>query len=130
VKDAAGNPLSADYTFDFFVLPGDINRDRSVNFNDLVILAQNYGTGGKTAAQGDVKGDGNVDFNDLVILAQRYGLVLPSPPIASMAPVSAPVAATTSVVRERPAVKPIFSVTPLAKPAVKSKAPPRVRSFH
>jgi hypothetical protein len=38
----AGNPLSADYTFDFFVLAGDANRDRVVDINDLVILAQRY----------------------------------------------------------------------------------------
>jgi ELWxxDGT repeat protein len=122
ITDASGNPLSADFTFDFFVLPGDINRDRSVDFNDLVILAKNFGTGARNAAQGDINGDGNVDFNDLVILAQRYDTSLPPPPVAAISPAPAPVAAASSIVRDRAAAKPIFSVTPVAKPAVKPKA--------
>ena len=123
ITDASGNPLTADFTFDFFVLAGDVNRDRSVDFSDLVILAQNYnGVGGRTFAQGDINGDGNVDFSDLTILAQRYGTVRPPPPVAAIAPAPAPVAAASSIVRDRTAAKPIFSVTPVAKPAVKPKA--------
>ena len=120
ITDASGNPLVANFTFDFFVLRGDINRDRAVNFSDLVVLAQNYnGVGGKTVAQGDINGDGKVDFNDLVILAQRYGTSLPPPPVATIAPAPAPVAAS-SIVRDRSAAKPIFSVTPVVKPRVRS----------
>jgi hypothetical protein len=77
VSDAAGN-LSAAATFDFFVLAADANRDRSVNFDDLVILAQNYGGTGKTFSTGDFNDDGSVGFDDLVMLAQRYGTTLPS----------------------------------------------------
>ena len=52
-------------------LMGDVNHDGTVNFQDLVILAQNYGkTGG--FAQGDLNGDGKIDFADLVLLAQVY----------------------------------------------------------
>ena len=70
---------------DFFALAGDINRDRAVDFNDLVMLAQNYNTTGDTYASGDLTGDGNVNFNDLVILAQGYN--------TSLAPVTAPASA-------------------------------------
>jgi hypothetical protein len=76
ITDAAGNALASAYAFDFFALAGDANHDRAVDFNDLVALAQNYNTSGKTFAQGDFNYDGNVDFNDLVILAQRYNTTL------------------------------------------------------
>jgi hypothetical protein len=111
VTDVSGNALVNDYSLQFFVLAGDANHDRTVDFNDLVRLAQNYNTtGGKTWADGDFTGDGNVDFNDLVILAQRYNTTLPPTPAASPAP--APVA-SASVAKEKP--KPVFSTTPVAK---------------
>jgi hypothetical protein len=54
--------------------PGDATADGSVDFNDLVALAQNYNVadGQRRWAQGDFNYDGNVDFNDLVSLAQNY----------------------------------------------------------
>jgi ELWxxDGT repeat protein len=74
-----------DYSFEFFHLGGDVNRDATVNFADLVALAQNYGTTGKTWGQGDFNADGSVNFADLVILAQNYNrsLASASPPAAS-----------------------------------------------
>lgn len=84
LTDTAGNPLAADYHFDFFVLAGDANSDRTVGFADLVALAQHYGaTTGVTFAQGDFNYDGKVDFADLVIVAQKYGTSLPPPPPAA-----------------------------------------------
>ena len=87
VVDAAGNAL-AGYNFDFFFLMGDINRDRSVGFPDLVTLAQNYNTGGRTFSGGnlDYSADGVVAFADLVILAQTYNAFLP--PLLSASPLS------------------------------------------
>jgi hypothetical protein len=53
---------------------GDANLDQSVDFDDLVILAQRYGTQtGATWADASFNGDGTVDFDDLVPLAQNYG---------------------------------------------------------
>jgi ELWxxDGT repeat protein len=74
LADRAGN-LLAGTTLDFFVLAGDLNRDRNVNFDDLLILAQNYGQTGRTFSQGnlDYSADGLVGFDDLLLLAQRYG---------------------------------------------------------
>jgi Bacterial Ig-like domain len=73
VTDLAGNALGAS-TFDYFVLAGDADRNRTVNFNDLLVLAQNYNQTGKTFSQGnfDYSADGLVGFNDLLLLAQRY----------------------------------------------------------
>jgi hypothetical protein len=53
--------------------PGDSNYDGTVNFADLVALAQHYlAPGAHTFDQGDFTGDGRVDFADLVLLAQNY----------------------------------------------------------
>jgi hypothetical protein len=84
ITDAAGNTLAATSPAAFFVLAGDANRDRTVDFADLVILSQNYGQVGRTFSQGnfDYSADGSVDFADLVILSQRYNasvLTTPEP---------------------------------------------------
>lgn len=53
-------------------IPGDANDDGKVNFNDLLVLAQNFGKDG-TYSTGDFDKDGSVDFSDLLILAQHFG---------------------------------------------------------
>jgi hypothetical protein len=67
--------------------PGDANLDGSVNFDDLLRLAQAYGTSARTFAQGNFNYDaaGNVDFDDLLLLAQHYGttMVVAPPPTTS-----------------------------------------------
>lgn len=67
--------LAGDRVKDFFFLHGDVNHDRTVNFDDLLTLTQNYGLTGKTFSQGniDYSADGLVAFGDLLLLAQRYG---------------------------------------------------------
>lgn len=54
-------------------LKGDANLTGKVDFDDLVILAQNYNRSGDALYQhGDSNYDGNVNFDDLVPLAQNY----------------------------------------------------------
>jgi hypothetical protein len=54
-------------------LGGDIDVSFTVDFNDLLTLAQNYNTAsGATWLTGDVNYDGAVNFNDLLALAQNY----------------------------------------------------------
>lgn len=53
--------------------PGDASLNRQVNFDDLLILAQNYGQSNRAWETGDFTGDGAVGFDDLLLLAQHYG---------------------------------------------------------
>ena len=55
--------------------PGDTNSDRTVDFADLLTLAQNYGRSGNGNVfyeTGDFNYDWSVDFTDLLTLAQHY----------------------------------------------------------
>lgn len=90
VTDASNNALAESLSLDFFVLAGDANRDRAVNFFDLTALAANYGLSNRAMADGDFNGDGTVNFFDLTALAANYGATLPAPsePVAG-APLAA-----------------------------------------
>jgi hypothetical protein len=73
---SAGNDsLSADYTYDFFVLNADGDRNRTVNILDFNILATNFGKTGQTFSQGNYNysTDGRVDINDFNVLAGNFG---------------------------------------------------------
>src|SRR5690606_15831097 len=77
VRDLSGNAMAADVDSMFFFMNADANHDRAVNFDDLLLVAQNYGrTSGVGFATGDFNYDGTVDFDDLLLLAQRYGASL------------------------------------------------------
>jgi hypothetical protein len=144
VSDAAGSNLDGnkdgtggdDYTFSFFVLAGDANHDRSINFADLVAVAQHYGqVGGATASTGDANSDGNVSFADLVIVAQKYGTTLPAPaptpaPVPQAAAVPAPVStspATKPAALTAPAVSAVPVKATLSKPTAAASAGSPVR---
>jgi len=62
-----------------WILIGDANRDRTVNFNDLLIVSQNYGQSNRTFMQGNFNysTDGKVDFADLLLISQHYLVSLP-----------------------------------------------------
>lgn len=74
IADHAGNTLAGPLSLSFNFLQGDATRDGTVGFDDLLLLAQNYG---KSAAalwtEGDFNYDGRIDFDDLLLLAQSYG---------------------------------------------------------
>jgi uncharacterized delta-60 repeat protein len=86
IENRQGMSLAGDRVHDFFFLNGDANRDRKVDFADLVILSQNYNLFGRQFSGGnfDYSSDGKVEFGDLVILAQHYNVTL-----ATLAAVSA-----------------------------------------
>lgn len=75
------------------VQPGDTNFDGAVNFNDLLTLAQHYGSASAEWATGDFTGDGKVGFEDLLLLAQHYGAAGP----AALSEVPEPVGLTCAV---------------------------------
>jgi hypothetical protein len=79
-----GSTVDGDAVLVRYTLLGDATLDGTVNFNDLVNLAQNYNNvdGNRTWYNGDFTYDGKVDFNDLVKLAQVYNTSLPTDPIA------------------------------------------------
>ena len=77
ISNAAGQTLTDPIVFDFFVLAGDFNRDRSVNLSDFTILANNFGRGGRTFSQGDANYDEQVNLSDFTVLANRFGATLP-----------------------------------------------------
>lgn len=52
--------------------PGDATLDGRVNFDDLLTVAQNYGSTGTSWIRGDFNGSGTTDFDDLLTLAQHY----------------------------------------------------------
>lgn len=81
VADAVGNLLPEDFTFDFFILAADANRDRRVNTTDFNLLAGSFGQTGKVFSQGNFNYDaaGNVDSSDFAILAAQYGKSLSFP---------------------------------------------------
>jgi hypothetical protein len=89
LTNGAGTPMAADSVLSFFVLGGDINRDRAVNGTDFAILAGNFGKTGTTFAQGDLNGDGSVNGSDFALLAGNFGKTVPAPQASSIAAIAA-----------------------------------------
>jgi hypothetical protein len=72
--DATGSPCTVTVVqLAPALIPGDANKDGSVDVGDLGILAANYGGSNKSWGQGDFNGDKLVDVGDLGILAAHYG---------------------------------------------------------
>lgn len=64
--------LAVPIHYEFVFVLGDLTDDGEVSFDDILILAQNYGQGPRNYRQGDLNEDGLVNFDDLLIMAQRY----------------------------------------------------------
>ncbi len=75
VTDLGGFSLVSGDLILRYTLRGDANLDARVNFDDLLILAQNYSpsTTGRLWTQGDFDLNGLTNFDDLLTLAQTYG---------------------------------------------------------
>ena len=90
VLDKAQNPLRVDFTeivrFEIGTTPQysqyDINRDRVVNIQDLVLVASKIGTAKKEKQRHpeDVNTDGNVNILDLILVANHFGEQSPAAP--------------------------------------------------
>jgi len=61
-----------------YTLAGDANLDGQVNFNDLLIVAQNFNKTGEDWVGGNFvyNPTGLVNFNDLLIVAQNFNKIL------------------------------------------------------
>jgi hypothetical protein len=118
LSDANGGHagLGADDVFFFGNLPGDFNRDGSVNMADYVALKQAFGS--RTASAGasaDFDGSGAVDYGDLLTLMESFGqrfvtaFCPPAPAAAQGAPMVAatmtetPTASATAMAAPDPA---------------------------
>jgi len=60
-------------TGSFFVLSGDVNRDRKVDSLDFNIISGNFGVVAATHSNGDLNYDGTVDSKDLNIFTAQNG---------------------------------------------------------
>lgn len=68
-------PQSGASTFNFTLLPGDINQDNSIDFGDLSTMLQVYNAlfdDPLYSAASDLNGDGGIDFGDLSLMLQNY----------------------------------------------------------
>jgi hypothetical protein len=68
-----GKSVVGDDSLFLVTLAGDANLSGIVDFTDLLLLAQSYGSSARTWATGDFNYDGSVNFTDLLALAQNYG---------------------------------------------------------
>ena len=84
--DAVVHGLAAGDELVKYTLPGDVNLDGRVDFSDLLILGQHYGSTTAKWDQGDFNYDGKADFTDLLTLAQHYGGSLTSAQLADFTP--------------------------------------------
>jgi|GEM_PF-5603533 len=77
VRSATGEMISLGKVGEFVVsiesLAGDLNNDATVDFNDFLILAMNFGNTDATPEDGDFDLDGTVSFVDFLILGKNFG---------------------------------------------------------
>jgi len=71
--DSVDQPLDFDLNFYFFILKGDLDRDRQVSISDFITLASNLGKSPATFADGDLDADGTVSIDDFAALSANFG---------------------------------------------------------
>ena len=79
VTHELGEPLPADYIYNFFTLTADGNHDGHVNLIDFNILAGNFNQMNRDASQGDYNYDGIVNLLDFNLLSARFNTTLAAP---------------------------------------------------
>jgi hypothetical protein len=103
ITSGPSSGLTGPYTFNFFMLAGDANRDGVVNTADFTSLALNFNRDGMTWSDGDFNYDGKVNALDFNALATEYGYVVASPAVPTTAPLA-----------RAPAIGSLFSTKPMA----------------
>jgi uncharacterized delta-60 repeat protein len=94
-RDLAGNRSGEQQEWPFFVLKGDLNRDRTVSISDFITLASNFNKTSATYSDGDLNYDGAVTISDFIDLAANFNKTLEAP-AAAIAP-QAPAAQSVSL---------------------------------
>ena len=77
VVDSQGAANTSAFSYEFFILAGDANRDRTVDLADFVILRNNFNQTNRLFSQADFNYDGTVDLQDFVILRNNFGQSVP-----------------------------------------------------
>ena len=103
VSDLAHNELASSYSFDFFVLTGDLNHDGNVSIADFITLASNFGKTNATFSDGDSNYDQQVTIADFIELASHFGQAI----AGSAAPV--PMAAESQEIISAAETGPLFA---------------------
>jgi hypothetical protein len=83
VNSTGGQPLNADYTFQFIFLLGDATKDGVVNSADFNALALHFNQAGQNWSAGDFNYDGTVNGLDFNALASSFGAVASPAPGAT-----------------------------------------------
>ena len=63
-------------------LAGDANLDGAVDFNDFLVLQNNFNAAGTRFDQGNFNYDGSTDFNDFLVLQNNFGQSITGVPVA------------------------------------------------
>jgi subtilisin family serine protease len=77
--DAAGNAMATPYTYTFFIMYGDADRDRDADIADFAIMAGNFNSSPRNFGQGDFNLNGAVEIGDFALLAARFNTTLAAP---------------------------------------------------
>ena len=65
-------------------LPGDANLNGTVDFNDFLVLQNNFGSTATRFDQGNFNYDGSTDFNDFLVLQNHFGQSVAGAPAATV----------------------------------------------
>jgi hypothetical protein len=74
-RDVPVDTRSVTYAY-AFTIAGDIEGDRNVDYDDLIIMAETYGSTGSSSSYepyADFDKDDNIDCRELTILGRNYG---------------------------------------------------------
>ena len=64
------------------VIPGDANLDGKVDFNDFLVLQNNFNVSNTRWDQGNFNYDGATNFNDFLVLQNHFGQSIAGVPVA------------------------------------------------